>query len=212
MSKPRFSLCEKLATQLLAHQNLFSTRIDVQYLRYDKTIVFDSIQNYASVTNTPIEVFINPETQLLSEGCCIPIYDEDIYVVLYNDKIQSEEHLNWTLAHEIGHIYLGHKKDSEIEEIEAHFFAAQLLMPEYVLHMINRKYVLNVDDICNLFNVSMIAAQKRIKTFNKKKFITVNSFDRDIWEMMKSSIESYYFRNNLSEDLKRFLSMPMIDI
>lgn len=211
MRKPNFRLCEKLATQLLSHQNLISTMIDVQHLKYDKTIIFDSIQNYATITNTPINFFINPKTQLLSEGCCIPFYDKDVYVVLYNDKIQSYEHLNWTLAHEIGHIYLGHKKDSAIEEIEAHFFAAQLLMPEYVLFMIDQKWGLNTDDIYMLFNVSMPAAQKRMNTYKKKMYININSFDEDIWNMMKEYIESYYFKNNASEGFQRFLSIPMID-
>lgn len=212
MIKPNFKLCEKLATQLLARQSINSTKIDVQSLKYDKTIIFDSIQNYAITTNTNIEDFINPETQMLSDGCCIPMYDEDIYVVLYNDKIQSDEHLNWTLGHEVGHIYMGHRKDSDIEEIEAHFFAAQLLMPEYVLFMIDKKWGLHVDDIYMLFNVSMPAANKRLNTYNKKHFINVNSFDRDIYEMMEKYIEAYYYIENASEGLRRFMSMPMIDI
>lgn len=212
MNKPNFKLCEKLATQLLAKQNLTSTKINVQNLKYNKTIIFDTIQNYARLTNTPIENFINQKTQLLSEGCCIPIPNDDLYIVLYNDKNQSDEHLNWTLAHEIGHIYLGHKYDSEIQEIEAHFFAAQLLMPEYIIFMMSRLGNVTADDIYMLFNVSPIAARKRLNTYQKKAYITKHSFDEDIWQKVEKHVKNYYMFKNASDGFKRFLSMPIVDI
>lgn len=214
MNKPNFRLCEKLATQLLSIQDIASTKIDIRKLKYDKNIFFDTIQNYATLTHTPIENFINPKTQLLSEGCCIPIKENgnEIYLVLYNDKDQSDEHLNWTLAHEIGHIYMGHQYDSEIQEIEAHFFAAQLLMPEYVIFMMSKLGKLTADDIYMLFNVSLPAARKRLITYQKKSYITKHSFDEDIWEKVENHVKNYYMFKNASEGFKRFLSIPTIDV
>lgn len=190
--KPNFSLCVDLATKLLARQNLTSTKIDIMKLKYDKNIYFDSIQHYAAVTNTPIENFINPKNQLLSEGCTIPMYESNLFLVLYNDKYQSREHLNWTLAHEIGHIYCGHKKDSRTEEIEAHFFAAQLLMPEYTIYEMTNYGLVNTEAIYSLFNVSFTAASKRIATLNKRYSINCGELDKKIWSMMKQSVEDYY--------------------
>lgn len=197
MKKPNFSLCELLATRLLAKQNLTTTRVDVMQLQYDKNIIFDSIQNYCMLTGEPIEKYINETTQLLSEGCTIYNQDLNLYIVLYNDKDQTPEHLNWTLAHEVGHIYMEHTKDSRVEEIEAHFFAAQLLMPEYTLYMMGRRYgSLSVSDIYITFNVSWTAANKRINTLNKKWSIRCDDEDKKVWHMMKKSISNYYNFSN----------------
>ncbi|ADZ82514.1 ImmA/IrrE family metallo-endopeptidase [Cellulosilyticum lentocellum] len=213
-NKPNFKLCEKLATKLLAMQNIDSSKIDIMNLNYDKTIIFDTIQNYAKLTFTPIEKFINPNTQLLSEGCCVPIKENgnEIYLILYNDKSQSDEHLNWTLAHEIGHIYMGHKYDSEIQEIEAHFFAAQLLMPEYVIYKMSTLGTVNVDDIYTMFNVSLQAAQKRLNTYRKKHYINKTYNDEKIWQMMERDIRNHYLYANSSDEFRRFLNIPIIDI
>ncbi len=213
LNKPNFKLCKKLAIELLARQNIWSSTIDVQSLKYDKKIIFDSIQGYAEATNTPIKNFIDHKTQLLSDGCCIPMYDRGIFVVLYNfDLNTSLERLNWTLAHEVGHIYLGHKKDSDIEEIEAHYFAAQLLIPEYILFMIDQKWGLDEKDICKLFNVSQEAARKRVAAYKNKMYINKGAFDEDIWKMMCKHIEDYYFIRNASDGLKRFMNTSIVNI
>lgn len=185
-------MCVDLATKLLAKQSINSTKIDVLDLAYDKNIVFDSIQNYCKLTCTDTTNFINQETKLLSEGCTLYEPDLDIYIILHNDKDQSPEHLNWTRAHEIGHIYCGHKKDSRREEIEAHFFAAQLLMPEYTIYQMTKYGSVNTNTIYSLFNVSLTAASKRIVTLNKRYSINCGELDKQIWNMMKQNIEQFY--------------------
>ena len=210
--KPNFTLCKKSATELLLKQDLRSSRINVQNLKYDKRIIFDSIQNYAEITKTPIENLIDPDTRILSDGCCLSAPSSNAFIVLYNDDIDSfYERLNWTLAHEIGHIYLGHKRDSDIEEIEAHFFAAQLLVPDYALYMIDKFYDLNHCDISKVFGVSLQAAKKRLNTYRSNS-ISINSADKDIWDMMEPHIKNYYFRKNASNSLKGFMMTPTFDI
>lgn len=211
-AKPDFNSCVCLATKLLARQSFDTTKIDVLKFKYDKNIIFDTIQNYSRSTNTPLSDYINNKNQMLSEGCCIPLPEYELYIILYNDKVQSREHLNWTLAHEVGHIYCGHRYDTEIQEIEAHFFAAQLLMPEYVIYKMSKLGIVSKNDICKLFNVSMLAAEKRMKTYSKKHYINKTYDDEKIWLMMKEHIRDYYQHDNLSDNIKRFISIPMIDV
>jgi len=66
--------------------------------------------------------------------CC----SNNVYVILYNENALPRV-INWALAHELGHIFLGHIKDEGIEEIEANFFAAELLAPECLLYEMWRK-------------------------------------------------------------------------
>jgi hypothetical protein len=169
--KPDFDKCEKAATRLLLKQNIHSLRIDVRSLVYDKKIFFDSIQNYCKVTNASLSEFIGICNGALKDGFTLERIKNCsiIYIVLYNDEIGNRERLNWTLAHEVGHIYLDHKSDGPQQEIEAHFFATQLLMPEVViLYLARRNNGIGAEELCDLFDVSFEAACKRINTLNHK--------------------------------------------
>lgn len=199
MRKPDFEKCTSLATELLAKQNFGDTLINIRMLKYDKSIHIDTIQNYCRITNTSLECFINSKTHALREGCTI-IYD-GVYIVLYNEKYQSIEHLNWTLAHEIGHVYLGHKRDEKIEEIEAHYFAAQLLMPEYTIFQMKNKYKgISSNDIYMLFNVSYPAAKKRLITINKKTFVQGGLKHTSIWNKQEKYIDFYFNYKNINQN------------
>lgn len=162
--KPDFDKCEKAATRLLLHQKISSLYIDVRSLVFDKNIMFDSIQNYCKLTKTPLSTFINNE--VLLDG--FTIIKGKLFIIFYNAH-QNSARLNWTLAHEIGHIYLGHTCDEKIEEIEAHYFAAQLLMPEIVIiDLAIQHHGINAEEISDYFHVSYTAACKRVDTINKK--------------------------------------------
>ncbi len=162
--RPNFDKCEKTATKLLLRQNIGNLFIDVRKLRFDKKILFDTFQNYCRLTKTPLSRFINNE--VLIDGLTIVV--DNMYVVLFRDDMNYER-LNWTLAHEIGHIYLNHKQGNKKEEIEAHYFAAQLLMPEIVLlDLAQKQDGITADEISEYFHVSHTAACKRIKTITNK--------------------------------------------
>lgn len=186
----------RLATELLSKQQLSSTKIDARKLVYEKEIVFDSIQNYCIATKTPITKFYSKGK--LRDGCTIDDRESDLYFILYNENL-CENRINWTIAHEVGHIYMRHKYDSAKEEIEAHFFAAQLLMPEYVLLQIYfNSGSLTKKDLTTLFFVSGEAAEKRINTFNNKEYFIMDAVqDIKIWNMMKDDVEKYCNRLNV---------------
>lgn len=207
MSKPDFEKCTVEATKLLYKQDVSNRILNIQNLTYDKNIVFDSIQNYSQLTCTPLFYFLSEDKQMLRDGCTIYMPKNDLYIILYNAEITYFEHLNWTLAHEIGHIYLGHTKDSDLEEIEAHYFAAQLLMPDYTLFMTAKEFgKISSEDITEIFGVSPEAAQKRIQTMKKRTYFCASKKAKEIWQLQKERISMYYecqkegwdYRNTLS--------------
>lgn len=207
MCKPNFERCTIEATKLLYLQNVSDRILDIQKLTYDKNIIFDSIQNYCQITRSPLTDFLSEERQMLKDGCTIYRPECDYYIVLYNAEIRYFEHLNWTLAHEVGHIYLGHTGDGDLEEIEAHYFAAQLLMPDFSINMIAHQYgKVTVEDIMEIFGVSEEAATKRIGTMNRRTCISFPKRAQEIWNAQKEKVDLYYeckkdgmdFRNSLA--------------
>lgn len=210
MTTPDFAKCTQLATELLYKQNLMDRTLDIRELDYgDKKIYFDTIQNYATETNRPLSDFYSKDKPMLKDGCLL-IYG-DLYIILYNNEIAYWEHLNWTLAHEIGHIYMEHKQDGPTEEIEAHFFAAQLFMPEYSLYMMEKEYEKpDVNDLCEIFGVSPEAAQKRLETMEKKCSVRKSCIDKKIWEHQKARVSLYYRCNKNARSFRGWLNMAML--
>lgn len=88
--------------------------------------------------------------------------------IKYPFKCSKDRRLNFTLAHELGHIFLEHltipdelktAQEKYIEELEADEFAAMLLMPEkLILHT----RFLSIAHVADTFNVSTQAAWKRV--------------------------------------------------
>lgn len=193
MITPDFERCTTLATELLYKQNIEDRILNIQHLDYgDKTIIFDSIQNYAQIVKRPLSDFLSNDKQILKDGCTL-ILGNETYLVLYNDQICNWEHLNWTLAHEIGHIYMGHLQDGKIEEIEAHYFAAQLFMPEYSIYMMTNKYeTVTKTDLIEIFGVSEEAANKRLQTMRRKTLFSAGSKHKEIWNIQEKRVDLYY--------------------
>jgi len=102
------------------------------------------------------------------------------YLMVYDDRIKNEQRIRWTIAHELGHIFIGHFVDfdktattrgglSENEygvlEVEAHYFAAAFLTPMIILKKIRAcRIPEGIQEICN---VSGDAAYKRYQELYK---------------------------------------------
>lgn len=72
------------------------------------------------------------------------------FEVFYNDH-KDEEVQRFTLAHELGHIVLGHLHDSYAENREANCFARNYLCPIPAIIEMNLQ---TIQDYCNTFYVS----------------------------------------------------------
>lgn len=101
--------------------------------------------------------------------------------------------LNFTMAHEFGHIILNHFIDTDNtiimdynKEREANIFVDELLMPTRVI--INRR--MDVLAIAKTYNVSIAAAQ------NKIKYLKMNA----LYKQEKTLNRVFYILNNFGRD------------
>lgn len=163
-NKPNFDKAESLARELRLLQPTNSFSLNVEDLIFDRDICIESFENYAAATNCSVSELT--QSSKLKDGYTIKKGNTNI--VLYNDPHCHEPRLNWTLAHEVGHIYMGHTKDGATEEIEAHWFAAELLIPVPIIVGLLKKGIKVTNlSLMNLFGVSFEAACKKISSFNR---------------------------------------------
>ncbi|MFE7151739.1 ImmA/IrrE family metallo-endopeptidase, partial [Heyndrickxia sporothermodurans] len=128
--------------------------------------------------------------------------DRDKYLIAYNDVIEHQERVYWTLAHEFGHYLLGHHKESDrtslarnemteeeydAREVEANFFARFFLSPPPVIAMANLN---DYQKIMDFFGVSYTAAKN-----------TLNYIERSYKKGFR-----FFLPNDLFNNLKVFFN------
>ena len=84
-------------------------------------------------------------------------------LILYNDLVSNPRRRNWTIAHELGHVLLGHTEGGGEQEREADRFAAALLMPESVVRFLDCRLgrPLSAHEMTLLFPASLTACRRR---------------------------------------------------
>lgn len=128
---------------------------------------------------------------------CLLVSDESLKLldnIYYNDDMPMTR-IRFSLAHELGHIVLGHGDYLDpIKETEANYFASYFLAPRMVIHYAKCK---NQNDVAKLFRLSQEAAQYAFDDYRRWHRRTVyykmNSFDKAMYR---------YFYN---EDQKCFV-------
>ena len=185
-SRPDFDKAQNEATKLLLKQNFDSLSIDVRQFEFDRPIRIDSVQNYASMVMRPLSDFVCDKFS----GCCVIRYSR-CNLILYDESEKDERRKHWGITHEVGHVYLDHDRDTKKEEIEAHFFAAQLIAPEIVLgEMAKFRGGLYRADIQRFFNLSYAAANKRWNTLQSRKdWCRYADIDRMLLKKFKSILD-----------------------
>ncbi|MDP4179757.1 MAG: ImmA/IrrE family metallo-endopeptidase [Bacillota bacterium] len=112
--------------------------------------------------------------------------DNSFQIILNNNKINypfqesKDRRLNFTIAHELGHIFLGHltisdklktEQERYIEDLEANEFASKLLMPQRILLNCNFS---SVYDVADFFNVSISALSTRMHVLRRLDLLNSN--------------------------------------
>ena len=171
-----------------------------------KGVVISSYQTYARITNTSLEQ-ISLEYEF-DDALLIKELRPNLQLILYN-KNKYNARLKHSLLHEIGHIKLNHKKHGEREEIEAHFFAAQVNAPNIIIKAIaQRGYKVDSRCLIDCFGISEESAQKKMEYLNKYSFEHKNDFDDTLLLQFAYFIntkfpnKTQYFHDDYFEELE----------
>lgn len=120
-------------------------------------------------------------------------YDESGYIILFDDS-KDVERQRFTIAHEIGHIILGHlaphqmtaynsepfSEDNEYESA-ANVVAARILSPSCVLHFAD---IVKAEDIAKWCKISPYAAQwraERIAVLRQRGKFLISPLEREVY-------------------------------
>ena len=210
--KPNFKLATTKAYEILM-LNRLPLPIDLYKIKFENTkIHITSMQEWSKKYDIPMESLT--QNGLYNEG-----YNEwhikngIVYaIIFYNDEIESKERKRFTIAHEIGHIVLGHKGYSEVNEKEADAFAAQLLLPHCILEeLIKRGKNVTESYLTENFGLSKEAARISKMQVGKKIIAGAeNEFEDIILELYKEfvDLETYnakyrYYEEDLEMDIIR---------
>ena len=182
-SEPRFGYVTEKAYELLLEYGYDSFPISI-------SAVLDELSSYVTCLSwndaKPILKSEDPLhlKELNADGRVLRINGNQ-YLVVYDDTIDDDHHNSWTIMHEIGHVVLGHltefnigelsrsgltDKEYEVLEKEAHYFAAEFLMPTAIL----RYFTSSVEEIALLFDVSEEAAGRKYKRVFEAKYMPRN--------------------------------------
>ena len=133
----------------------------------------------------------------------VTFYAGEIPIILFDEKILPAR-AKFTVAHELGHIILGHVEPGGVttvnreprpgdspEETAANQFAARLLAPACVLWGLD---VHTPEEIMELCHISRQAAQFRARRmeelYRRNKFLT-SPLERDVYQRFQPFIQEY---------------------
>lgn len=131
-----------------------------------------------------------------SDEGCLWRRNDNQYIVLYNDTIQSKERVRFTIAHEIGHYVLKHHEYSNktkvsrysltvaedaVLEKEANYFAKRMLAPlPLVYDFISLWNRISPDLIMDIFDVSYTVSNYIINDLNRARQYGIARVSHDI--------------------------------
>ncbi|MCF0113691.1 MAG: ImmA/IrrE family metallo-endopeptidase [Bacilli bacterium] len=139
---------------------------------------------------------IEREASSLPPG--ITIYDEkeQRFIVMIDDEGTFLARQRFSLAHEIGHIRLGHDEQNPINETEAEIFAHQLLVPTALAikipdHLANLEFLEKTFGIAkSTARISLRYRQDRLTKCNRKQ----RDYEKIIVHHLGASLASHIER------------------
>ena len=158
----------QLSAKLLLAQNSLAPVIDVRDMILPKSIRILSFGEYSRITGYSVN-------ELTSDGVYndgYTIVADKLRIVLYNSDydVLCPQRLRFSLAHEIGHIFLKHTEDDDKSEEEANYFASQIVAHDAIaVSMLTGSWNRDLNFIREQFGLSWDAAGIKLKNINRNK-------------------------------------------
>lgn len=178
---------------------------DVLLRNYDgrmpKINMFDILSKYKNiVTHTYSEAsrkfgydhsYFYRNIATSEHGFTISKKSKNQHLILYNEQ-KPEQTIRFTLAHELGHILLGHTKDDEKEKKEANCFARNLLCP---LPIVDGFHLNTAKDYEDCFEISEPMAEAALSFKNADHY----NVSKDNYDRLDTKVYCYFSGYNTYE-------------
>ena len=154
-----------------------------EYERIEELVV--KLYEEAGITEAPIDVFavarkknclLKPFTHLKNvairevyglraDGFSLYDPERQCFIIFY-DNLQCKERQRFTIMHEIGHIMLGHKDESDLANLMANYFAGYSLAPYPIMDLYR---IEDCMQLAKFFGISRDCAQLCVKRYEQWK-------------------------------------------
>ncbi len=136
----------------------------------------------------------------------ISIISGNQWYIVYNDSC-SRQRCRFTIAHELGHIFLGHSlenkgqftqtfnKTESFAEQEANIFASRLLSPACVLWGLNLHTAEQIASVCNISLTAAKFRAERMKTLYKRNRFLTAPLEREVYNNFRVFIQKHKKNN-----------------
>ncbi len=157
------------------------------------------------VRNNRIRLLKNSRTNELRSGeAGISIFDGTQWFIIYDDLLPIGRK-RFTVAHELGHIVLGHPLIAGFHarttggklpqtESEANIFASRFLAPACVLWGLNVHTAAEISRICEISKEAAEIRAKRMDELYKRNMFFTSPLERRVYNQFKDFIEQNRFK------------------
>lgn len=121
--------------------------------------------------------------------------DGDKWYIIYDDTLSSSQK-RFVVAHELGHIFLGHRlknghfiHDNYKLEKEANSFASKLLSPACVLWGLDLHSTNEISKQCNLTSQQAAARARRMSVLYKRQMFLKSDIEKKVYKLFEDYIQ-----------------------
>lgn len=189
------------AYEILILQPKLEFPLNILNLKTNLNIKILTFSELARLNNCTFE-----EIASISDGAEAFKYEaKGLILIVYNEKITNTNRIRWSIAHEFGHIVLNHKgQQSDQFEIEANFFAANLLLPRCLLkELVNKRDFIDLNYLQKKFSISKEASEKFFSNINSRGF---NYFQNEYDDIILAKCEKF-----INSEIKDSKKMQLLD-
>lgn len=168
INAPNYQKATNAAYELLAEQNLLELPVNLNKILYhfQKSARLMTYSQMAARFNLTVDQYKN----IVPSEYGFTMKKEGLSYILYNEE-KGYYTNRFTIAHEIGHIILGHNADDSVAKREANCFARNLLCP---LPVIDTLCIDTINDYTGWFHVSELMAENSIKNVSSDRYYVDN--------------------------------------
>lgn len=155
LTKKVYAMIEKAVTMLFLELNIGTYPIDPFEIIKKKGYVLHAYSELSNQDRQEIRAIYLDATSF---------YDPNLKTfVIYYDETQTIERIRFTLMHEVGHITMGHREESDLAKKMANYFAAYSLAPSPIIMKYDcEDYI----DLANTFVISTECADYSFQRYN----------------------------------------------